>query len=162
MCMTCGCGIGQTLINGKALHKPRQHGGPMRFRAHEADAHIPDVSAGRIVKFEQDLLAKNNGYAEANRVAEQISHRPSWGIDRSFAQPNAIGVLRIEPGAVHTGDLTSDIRDTGDHCRPGFSWQVFIRPIVATCMETQAATMVYVSDSATLQICLGHSPLNRA
>ena len=39
----------------------------MRFRAHEADAHVADVSASRIVKLEQDLLAKNNGYAEANR-----------------------------------------------------------------------------------------------
>ena len=67
MCTTCGCGIGQTLISGKPLHKPRQHGGPMRFRMHEADAHIPDVNAARIVKLEQDLLAKNNGYAEANR-----------------------------------------------------------------------------------------------
>src|SRR5574340_518074 len=67
MCTTCGCGIGQTLINGKPLHKPRQHGGPMHFRAHEADTHIPDVSASRIVKLEQDLLAKNDGYAEANR-----------------------------------------------------------------------------------------------
>lgn len=67
MCTTCGCGIGQTLINGRALHKPRQHGGPMRFRAPEADVHIPDVSASRIVKLEQDLLAKNDGYAETNR-----------------------------------------------------------------------------------------------
>jgi hydrogenase nickel incorporation protein HypB len=39
----------------------------MRFRAHETDAYIPDVSAGRIVKLEQDLLAKNNSYADANR-----------------------------------------------------------------------------------------------
>ena len=78
MCTTCGCGIGQTLISGKPLHRPLQHGGPMRFRAHEADAHAPDVcvgdvSASRIVKLEQDLLAKNNGYAETNRRYLSVS-----------------------------------------------------------------------------------------
>src|SRR5574340_198757 len=67
MCITCGCGIGQTLINGKPLHKPHQHGGPLRFRMHGADAQAAEVSASRIVKLEQDLLAKNNNYAEANR-----------------------------------------------------------------------------------------------
>ena len=67
MCITCGCGNGQTLINGKPLHKPRQHGGPTRFRAHGVEAHVEDVSSSRIVKLEQDLLAKNNGYADANR-----------------------------------------------------------------------------------------------
>ncbi|MFZ2524855.1 MAG: hydrogenase nickel incorporation protein HypB [Candidatus Ferrigenium altingense] len=66
MCITCGCGNGQTLINGKPLHKPRQDGGPMRFRSHEAKAETA-VSTSRIVKLEQDILAKNNGYAEANR-----------------------------------------------------------------------------------------------
>ena len=72
MCATCGCGIGQTLIGGHALQRPRQHGGKMRFRAPEPDvqvpgAHVADVSTSRIVKLEQDLLAKNNGYADANR-----------------------------------------------------------------------------------------------
>ncbi|OGA32737.1 MAG: hydrogenase accessory protein HypB [Betaproteobacteria bacterium RIFCSPLOWO2_12_61_14] len=66
MCITCGCGNGQTLINGKPLHKPRQHGGPTRFRSHDAKAETA-VDASRIVKLEQDLLAKNNGYADANR-----------------------------------------------------------------------------------------------
>jgi len=67
MCTTCGCGTGQTLINGKPLHKAHRHGGPMHFRACEVDADVQGVSASRIVKLEQDLLAKNNGYAEANR-----------------------------------------------------------------------------------------------
>jgi len=67
MCTTCGCGTGQTLINGKPLHKAHRHSGPMHFRAREVDADVQGVSASRIVKLEQDLLAKNNGYAEANR-----------------------------------------------------------------------------------------------
>ena len=39
----------------------------MRFRAHEVEAHVENVSASRIVKLEQDILAKNNSYADANR-----------------------------------------------------------------------------------------------
>jgi hydrogenase nickel incorporation protein HypB len=67
MCITCGCGNGQTLINGKPLHRPHRHGGPLRFRMHGADAQVAEESASRIVKLEQDLLAKNNNYADANR-----------------------------------------------------------------------------------------------
>ena len=67
MCTTCGCGIGQTLIGGHALRQQRKPDGLMRFRMHGADVHVADVSSSRIVKLEQDLLAKNNGYAEANR-----------------------------------------------------------------------------------------------
>lgn len=67
MCTTCGCGIGQTLIGGHALRQQRKPDGPMRFRMHGADAHAADVSSSRIVKLEQDLLAKNNGCADSNR-----------------------------------------------------------------------------------------------
>ncbi len=67
MCVTCGCGIGQTLIGGYALRQQRKPGEPMRFRLHEKDALVSDVSASRIVKLEQDLLAKNNVYADTNR-----------------------------------------------------------------------------------------------
>jgi len=67
MCTTCGCGVGQTLIGGRALRQQRKADGPLRFRVREADAQAADVSASRLIKLEQDLLAKNNGYAEANR-----------------------------------------------------------------------------------------------
>ncbi|MDH4286232.1 MAG: hydrogenase nickel incorporation protein HypB, partial [Gallionella sp.] len=67
MCTTCGCGTGQTLINGKPLHRPHRHGEPLRFRVHESNTQVAEVSTSRIVKLEQDILAKNNGYAEANR-----------------------------------------------------------------------------------------------
>jgi len=39
----------------------------MRFHSHEVDMYAPNVSPSRLVKLEQDLLAKNNSYAEANR-----------------------------------------------------------------------------------------------
>ena len=44
MCMTCGCGKGQTLIGGHAPARQRKPGKAMRYRAHEeraAPAHEP-------------------------------------------------------------------------------------------------------------------------
>lgn len=91
MCNTCGCGIGQTLIGGHALQKPRKAAEALRFRAHKqsagqalpqgisrqqaaldfgagaAGAHAPGMSQSRMVRIERDILAKNNNYAEENR-----------------------------------------------------------------------------------------------
>lgn len=53
MCTTCGCGDGETKIDGHA----HDHG-----HAH------PYTAAGRTVKLEQDILAKNNAYAAKNRA----------------------------------------------------------------------------------------------
>ncbi len=91
MCMTCGCGKGQTLIGGHALSRQRKRGGALRFRARNNDAarqhprdhshihdsidfgagpagaHAPGMSQSRMVKIERDILAKNNDYADDNR-----------------------------------------------------------------------------------------------
>jgi hydrogenase nickel incorporation protein HypB len=91
MCTTCGCGIGQTLIAGHALHKTRKAGEALRFRVHKegaahehlhdhtpvhdtidfgagpAGTHAPGMSQSRMVKIERDILAKNNDYADENR-----------------------------------------------------------------------------------------------
>jgi hydrogenase nickel incorporation protein HypB len=91
MCMTCGCGKGQTLIAGHALQRPRKSGGELRYRVHQenaahehqhdnagaqntidfgtgaAGAHAPGISQSRMVKIERDILAKNNDYAGENR-----------------------------------------------------------------------------------------------
>jgi hydrogenase nickel incorporation protein HypB len=90
MCMTCGCGKGQTLIGGHALARQRKPGKAMRYRAHQenavhahahehasdesidfgagpAGAHAPGMSQARMVKIERDILAKNNDYAGQNR-----------------------------------------------------------------------------------------------
>ncbi|MCR4297641.1 MAG: hydrogenase nickel incorporation protein HypB [Gallionella sp.] len=66
MCTTCGCGMGATLIGGRALQRQHKPDGPMRFRSHDA-AHVEEATPSRIIKLEQDLLAKNNSYADANR-----------------------------------------------------------------------------------------------
>lgn len=91
MCMTCGCGIGQTLIGGHALARQRKPGEALRFRAHKDDvthehprdhthmhdtmdfgtgpagAHAPGMTQTRMVRIERDILAKNNDYAGQNR-----------------------------------------------------------------------------------------------
>src|SRR6476620_7974601 len=101
-------------------------------------------------------------HAEANSVAKQVPHGPPWRVDRSLAEPDAIKAVWIEPGAVHAGDPSIEVGDAGYHRRPGFSRQMIVRPIVATWVEAEAATMVDVGYSATLQIRLDHRPFDRA
>ena len=90
MCTVCGCGEGETRIEGHdhehAHDHPHPHehdhshahnpAGELRFRAHTGDlhyglgpahAHAPGLSQERMVRIEQDILGKNNRYAEGNR-----------------------------------------------------------------------------------------------
>jgi hydrogenase nickel incorporation protein HypB len=109
MCTVCGCGEGETKIEGGAhghVHRHEDgsehghehvhegahvhaHGGfsyvPRHRHAHQgghdatpvgdhlhygsgpAGAHVPGLSQGRMVQIEQDILSKNNAYADANR-----------------------------------------------------------------------------------------------
>lgn len=94
MCTTCGCGIGQTRINGKIIQSHHLQN-PIHFRPlkpsnnHDhapllsiknnrtsetldfgtgiADKHAPGMSHGRMIKIERDILEKNNQYAIENR-----------------------------------------------------------------------------------------------
>lgn len=94
MCVTCGCGEGEVKIEGEAAHihehvhdhvhadgsshshdhdhhhehadsqaHPHSHDGA------PAHAHATGLSSKRMVQIEQDILAKNNAYAQANRQA---------------------------------------------------------------------------------------------
>ncbi len=80
MCVTCGCGVGQTLIGGHALRPSKKNGAALRFRAHlPGDVHAThvhppvieqaatDMTQARRVRIERDILAKNNDYADQNR-----------------------------------------------------------------------------------------------
>jgi hydrogenase nickel incorporation protein HypB len=113
MCTVCGCGTGETTIEGAAKASPRQHShadGTVHGHAHHdgqhhhhdhhhdhghghdhghehrhhehhdghgaavidfgagpARAHAPGLSQTRMVQIEQDILAKNDAYAAANR-----------------------------------------------------------------------------------------------
>jgi len=80
MCTTCGCGSGETRIDGDALDHEHSHGhadtpayAPVHDHTHThyahgpAHAHAPGLSRSRMVSIEQDILAKNNAYAASNR-----------------------------------------------------------------------------------------------
>jgi hydrogenase nickel incorporation protein HypB len=67
MCTTCGCGQGETKIEGEA-HSPtytpvqaHDHGHGSLLHGHSHD------TSSRLVQVEQDILAKNNQYAGGNR-----------------------------------------------------------------------------------------------
>jgi hydrogenase nickel incorporation protein HypB len=84
MCVTCGCGVGEVKIEGDQAHEhvhahdhvhsdgsSHSHDHP-HDHAHTHDetpahAHAPGVTPRRMVQIEQDILAKNNAYAQANR-----------------------------------------------------------------------------------------------
>lgn len=80
MCTTCGCGHGETTINGIAPVRKRHASGPLgayrrleQGAAHAAEpaplgaVHAPEVDPERTLRLEHDILASNDALAEANR-----------------------------------------------------------------------------------------------
>ena len=76
MCSVCGCGEGETRIEGQTHDHDHDHGhhhhhgaeGDVHdYSAGAAGAHAAGSSQGRMVRIEQDILAKNNEFAAANR-----------------------------------------------------------------------------------------------
>jgi len=82
MCVTCGCGEGEVKIDGVAGHAhehvhedgnqhshphPHDHGHDHSHDQGDLHSHAPGVGQTRRVQIEQDILAKNNAYAQANR-----------------------------------------------------------------------------------------------
>ncbi len=99
MCTTCGCGQGETTIEGNTHAHDHGHTHPYHdFSRPLQAAHAPGVSAARIVRIEQDILSRNNAFAEDNR--------------RLFA---ARGILALNlvssPGSGKTTLLTRSISD---------------------------------------------------
>ncbi|WP_422019017.1 hydrogenase nickel incorporation protein HypB [Roseibium sp.] len=68
MCTVCGCGSGETRIEDGAEHA---HGHHAHHHHHygtgDAGASVPGMSQPRLIQLEQDILSKNNSYADANR-----------------------------------------------------------------------------------------------
>jgi hydrogenase nickel incorporation protein HypB len=81
MCVTCGCGEGEVKIDGAAAHTDHVHehvhaDGSRHTHEHPHEhehdpapvhSHAPGIAPSRRVQIEQDILAKNNAYARANR-----------------------------------------------------------------------------------------------
>ncbi len=124
MCNVCGCGQGEMRIEGEAPTEPAHvhphehphdhtHGhlhrhadGTVHSHAHAGDhlhyglgpahAHAPGLSQARMVSIEQDILARNNAYAETNR---------RWLAERGVLALNLVS----SPGAGKTTLLVQTI-----------------------------------------------------
>jgi hydrogenase nickel incorporation protein HypB len=90
MCNVCGCGEGETRIEGQDHPHPHAHphahphehvhadgsvhrhvhdhpAGSLHYGLGPARAHAPGMSQARMVSIERDILARNDAYAAANR-----------------------------------------------------------------------------------------------
>ncbi|MEY4099939.1 MAG: hypothetical protein RL300_1110 [Pseudomonadota bacterium] len=130
MCVTCGCGEGEVSIEGVAKH--HEHG-QVHHHSHDHEhshhgmsghSHAPDVTPGRKVQIEQDILAKNNAYAQANRrhLAERgvfaLNMVSSPGSGKTTLLCKTIALLDPQAIAVIEGDQQTSqdaerIRATG-------------------------------------------------
>lgn len=127
MCTVCGCGEGETTIEGHDhshehghdhshhhghhhhdhVH-PHDHNHGHHHHHHEGDthdygqgaahAHAPGMSQSRMVQIEQDILGKNNEYANANR---------RWFSERGILALNLVS----SPGSGKTTLLTRTLND---------------------------------------------------
>ena len=98
MCSVCGCGQGETKIEGHehAHGQYHEHHGGHHYGLGAAHAHAPGLSQARMVQIEQDILGKNNAYAAENR--------------RYFAQHGLFAVnLVSSPGSGKTTLLVKSI-----------------------------------------------------
>lgn len=65
MCSVCGCGSGESKLEGEA--HSHEHGHDHRLAHHHHHDPGAGEGPGRLVKIEQDILAKNDAYAADNR-----------------------------------------------------------------------------------------------
>ncbi len=102
MCTVCGCGEGETRIEGEhGHHHDHHHEHSHDYAGGPAHAHAPGLSQSRMVQIEQDILAKNNEYAMANRGR--------------FAAKGMLTLnLVSSPGSGKTTLLTSTLNDLKD------------------------------------------------
>jgi len=121
MCTVCGCGEGESRIEGSnSKHQPHSHEHEHEHdHSHEhehdhshsdeqhhyghgpAHAHAPGMSQARMVQVEQDILGKNNEYANENR--------------RLFADKGILALnLVSSPGSGKTTLLTRTLSDLKD------------------------------------------------
>jgi len=117
MCTVCGCGEGETRIEGHQHSHDHSHdhahdqGHPyvvtgthtQHWGQGAAHAHAPGLTQARMVRIEQDILGKNNEYAQANR---------RWLSDRKVLALNLVS----GPGSGKTTLLTRTVTDLKGQC----------------------------------------------
>ena len=101
MCSTCGCETGEAVIEGGSSDHARLHAACMPH-SHAHDDPVGHSSA-RILRIEQDILAKNDAYAAHNRRA--LAERGIFALN-----------LVSAPGAGKTALLVQTIRALGAGC----------------------------------------------
>ncbi len=148
MCTTCGCGADEVKVEGEQAHHEHDHvhaDGTRHSHSHAPHddqtrphhpshdhppcdfgtrSHAPGVGAKRMVQIEQDILAKNNAFAQANRLrfAERgvfaLNLVSSPGSGKTTLLCSTIKMLGDQPVAVIEGDQQTSqdaqrIRATG-------------------------------------------------
>jgi len=108
MCTVCGCGEGDTKVEGHD-HSHDHHHHHHNEHSHDygkgpAHAHAPGMSQSRMVQIEQDILSKNNEYANANR---------RWFSEQGILALNLVS----SPGSGKTTLLTRSINDLQDELK---------------------------------------------
>lgn len=113
MCTVCGCSEGEVQIESPSSqqhdHSQADHShhstasaeGDMHYGQGPAHAHAPGMSQERMVQIEQDILSKNNEYANANRA---------WFQQKQILALNLVS----SPGSGKTTLLTRSISDLID------------------------------------------------
>ncbi len=135
MCNVCGCGQGETRIEGHADQHDHAHGDDEHHQHHAHDqhdygqgpahAHAAGLSQARMVQIEQDILGKNNQYASANRevlenqgvLALNLVSSPGSGktslLLRTIEQLKGETPLAVIEGDQQTTNDADRIRATG-------------------------------------------------
>jgi hydrogenase nickel incorporation protein HypB len=107
MCGTCGCGSGETRLEGEECDGAHHHADAAAHghdHDHEAapgHAHAPGLAPTRMLRIEQDILAQNDVHAARNRGA--LRQRGIFALN-----------LVSSPGAGKTALLVKTIRALGD------------------------------------------------
>jgi len=151
MCNVCGCGSGETRIEGEGAgprpayrwapvgrrHVPHPHveaappgpehavggedgGGDLHFGHGPAGAHAPGMSQAQMVKIEQDILARNDGFADDNRrwLAERgilaLNLVSSPGSGKTSLLVRTIAALQALPQPVVVSVVEGDQQTTFD------------------------------------------------
>ena len=113
MCVTCGCGEGDVRIEGATAHHDHVH--DHEHHPAPAPSHAPGITPGRRVQIEQDILAQNNAYAQANRrlLAERgifaLNLVSSPGSGKTSLLCKTINLLKQPTVAVIEGDQQTSL-----------------------------------------------------
>lgn len=131
MCTVCGCGAGDVKFVGAGYEHTHAHAdGSVHDHDHGAEPspawmHAPGIGQTRMLQIEQDILSRNNAYAEANRqyfnergiFALNLVSSPGSGktalLVKTIEQLKARVAIAVVEGDQQTSNDAERIRATG-------------------------------------------------